>query len=384
MMSKSTKETLRVGIDFHVIDGIYQGSRTHVLELFAEVIRISPDIHFVLFLEQTTLLSSFSPIFSAPNVALVHMPHANPIKRLCWQLPFLQFKYKLDILHTQYILPIPNCSAGMVTIHDILFETHPQYFGALFRLRSQILMRVSAWRAWHVFTVSEYSKQQMLARYKINPNKISVIHNGVDINRFYPGDAGNDIIQSKGFLSNEYLLSVGRLEPRKNHVALLRAYAQIQNTKLPLVIIGQPHFGFDEVFRVVKELNLEERVHILSDIKDEELPAFYRHAKLFIYPTWAEGFGMPPLEAMASGTPVISTDTTAIPEVVSDAAVLVSPSDIDGLTKAIDHLLSNQVFYNNMQICGLKQAKNFKWCNEAIKVRDIYLETLTKKSYETH
>lgn len=367
---------MKIGIDFHVVDGIFQGSRSHVLELFSEVIRLSPDMHFVLFLEKTTLLSSFSPIFTAPNVELVHMPHANPIKRLCWQLPFFQFKYKLDILHTQYILPIPICSTGMVTIHDILFETHPQYFGALFKLRSKILMRLSAWRAWHVFTVSEYSKQHMLSSYKINPNKITVIYNGVDTTRFHPGDAGYDIIQSKGFLSNEYLLSVGRLEPRKNHVSLLRAYAQIQNTKLPLVIIGQPHFGFDEVFKVIKELNLEERVHILCDIKDEELPAFYRHAKLFIYPTWAEGFGMPPLEAMASGTPVISSDTTAIPEVVGDAAVLVSPSDVNALTKAIDNLLSDQVFYNDMQIRGLEQANVFNWCTEAEKVRAVYLDAL--------
>jgi len=371
-----SREVPRIGIDFHVVDGLFQGSRTHVIELFSEVIRISPDIHFVLFLENTDLLRAFSPVFTAANVELVHMPHANPIKRLCWQLPMLQREYRLDILHTQYILPIPGFSAGMVTIHDILFETHPQYFAPFFRLRSTVLMRLSARRASHVFTVSEFSKQAMLSRYHIAPEKISVIHNGVDKNRFYAGDTGQGIVESRGLFSKGYLLSVGRLEPRKNHVSLLRAYARLQNTALPMVIIGQPHFGFDEVFQLIQELNLEGCVRILSDIKDEELPAFYRHAKLFVYPTWAEGFGMPPLEAMASGVPVISSDSTSIPEVVGDAAVLVSPGDIDALAKAIDHFLSNQVFYSDMQQRGLKQVKAFQWSTAAKRVRTVYLDAL--------
>ena len=365
----------------HVVDGIFQGSRTHVLELFSEVIRISPDIYFVLFLENIDLLRTFSPIFSAKNVELVHMPHTNPIKRLCWQLPMLQRKYRLDILHTQYILPIPSFSAGMVTIHDILFETHPRYFTPLFRLRSKILMRLSARRASHVFTVSEFSRQEMLSRYRIAPEKISVIHNGVDETRFYTGDAGRDIVEGRGLSSKGYVLSVGRLEPRKNHVTLLQAYAKLQNATIPLVIIGQPHFGFDEVFQSIRNLNLESRVHILSDVKDGDLPAFYRHAKLFVYPTSAEGFGMPPLEAMASGVPVISSDSTSIPEVVGDAAVLVPPSDTDALAGAIEHLLSDPKFYSDMQQRGLEQVKAFQWNTAAEKIRAVYLNALAESDF---
>ena len=297
----------RVGIDFHVVDGIFQGSRTFVLELFSEVIRISPDVHFVLFLENTDLLRAFSPIFTENNVELVYMSHANPIKRLCWQLPLLQRKYRLDIIHNQYILPIPCFSAGILTIHDILFESHPQYFKLLFKIRSSILVRFSAWRAKHIFTISEFSKREIISRYGIRPDNITMIYCGVDKTRFFEGDAGLDIVESRGFDSKGYLLSVGRLEPRKNHVALLRAYAKLHSVQLPLVIVGQPDFKFDEVYQVIQDLNLESRVHILSDVKDDELPAFYRHAKLFVYPSWAEGFGMPPLEAMASGVPVISS-----------------------------------------------------------------------------
>ena len=203
-----------------------------------------------------------------------------------------------------------------------------------------------------------------------------MIYCGVDITRFFAGNAGKDIVENRGLNSKGYLLSVGRLEPRKNHVALLRAYSKLQSVDLPLVFIGQPDFGFDEIFQVIQDLNLVSRVHILSDVKDDELPAFYRHAKLFVYPSWAEGFGMPPLEAMASGVPVISSDSTSIPEVVGDAGVLVNPGDVDALAEAIDHLLSDQVFYSDLQQRGHKQVEAFKWSTAAEKVRAVYLDVL--------
>jgi glycosyltransferase involved in cell wall biosynthesis len=369
-----------VGIDFHVFDGLFQGSRTHVLELFKEMIRISPDIQFILFLDNIKILKTISPIFNAPNVSLVYMPTSNPFKRLCWQLPIMQKKYSLDILHTQYIIPIPSFCFCFVTIHDLLFETHPQFFNFFFKIRSTILVRLSAWFALHIFTVSEYSKKQIMLKYKISPSKISIIYNGVDNNKYYPGNYGNKIINQKLLFSKKYILSVGRLEPRKNYVTLLYAYARLCNNTMPLVIIGQPHFAYSRIYEVIDELGLESRVHIFSDINDNELPAFYRHSKLFIYLTLAEGFGMPPLEAMASGVPVISSNTTSIPEVLGDAALLVNPNDVDEIAKSIDNLLINPSFYKKMQKRGLRQAKNFHWKKAAKIVRMIYLDSLNKIS----
>ena len=115
----------RVGIDFHVVDGIFQGSRSHVLEIFSRVFRICPDIEFYLFLEQVEMLRELSPAFLLPNVNLVHMEHANPVKRLCMQLPAFQKRFGLDLLHTQYISPVPSFSKTVITLHDILFESHP-------------------------------------------------------------------------------------------------------------------------------------------------------------------------------------------------------------------------------------------------------------------
>jgi len=371
--AKISKKAPRIGIDFHVVDGIFQGSRTHVLDLFSEVIRISPDIHFVLFLAKTDILRKHSPFFSAPNVELVHMPHANPIKRLCWQLPILQRKYRLDILHNQYILPIPSFAKGIVTIHDILFESHPEYFTPLFILRARLLVRLSAWRARHIFTISAFCKREIVKRYRIRDQNVTIIFCGVDNTRFFAGDQGQNIVETRGLTSGQYLLSVGRLEPRKNHISLLRAYAKLPSVSLPLVLIGQPHFGFDEVFQAIQELHLEDRVRIMSDVKDDELPAFYRHAKLFIYPSWAEGFGMPPLEAMASGVPVITSDSSSLPEVVGDAALLVSAGDTTALCSAIDSVLSSDEVCARLRRLGLEQAAKFSWATSARAVRQIYL-----------
>ncbi len=306
----------RVGIDMHVVDGLFQGSRSHVLEIFSRVISTCHEIQFYLFLEKADELKKYSPAFSLPNVVVVKMLHVNPVKRLVFVLPLMQVKFKLDLLHTQYISPFPSLCKTVITLHDILFESHPEYFPTLFRLRSRVLMRLSAKRSEHVFTVSEFSKHEISQRYGIAADHISVTHNGVDLTRFYPGDSGREAVSCRGLIPGGYILTVGRLEPRKNHELLIRAYAKV-NTEVPLVLVGQKHFGYHHIQQTIAELGLSGRVHVIENVSDDELPSFYRHARLFVYPTCVEGFGMPVIEAIASGTAVISSNTTSIPEIVT-------------------------------------------------------------------
>ncbi len=366
---------MRIGIDFHVVDGIFQGSRTHILELFSRVIAISPEINFFLFLEKGDILRNFSPAFSLPNSHIIYMPHTNPIKRLCWQLPKMQKKYKLDYLHTQYILPMPNFSPCVVTIHDVLFESHPQYFKKIFRLRSKLLIRWATRKSVHIFTVSEYSRMEIMNRYHVSPEKLTVIHNGIDLKRFYPGDKDTEIVKNRGLLPNEYILTVGRIEPRKNHLTMLKAYSQLGKKNFPLVIIGQRDYGYKSIYELIESLGLRNRILFIENISDKELPAFYRHARIFIYPSWAEGFGMPVVEAMASGTPVIASNTTSLPEIVGDAGCLTSPISATKLKNSIEKILSDKQLYTKMQKEGLAQASAFKWSDSALRVRNYYLRS---------
>ncbi len=362
----------RIGIDFHIVNGIYHGARSHILQLFSRVIEISPDIEFFLFLDSPDTLQNYSAAFTKANVHLIRMPHSNPIKRLCWHLPVLQKKYTLDLFHSQYIIPLPSYVPCIVTIHDILFEKYPQYFPSIFRLRSKLLMRLSARRAMHVFTVSEYSKREIVANYKIDQDKVTVIHNGVDTTKFYPGTSGKEIVKKRNLTSGGYILSVGRLEPRKNYSTLIRAYANFSGITLPLVIIGQRHFGFKDIFDLINRLGLGNKIIILENVGDEELPAIYRHARLFVYPTYAEGFGMPLLEAMASGLPIISSNRTSIPEVVGQAGILIDPGNVDELTSVMRRVLSDAELHMKIKQDALSRVTSFQWQISAKIVRQIY------------
>jgi len=366
----------KIGIDFHVADGKYQGSRSHVIELFAQVIDLSPDLEFFLFLDDTDSLRNLSVSFRRENVHLVRMPSANPMTRLLWQLPVLAKQHALDILHCQYIIPPVLSCAGMVTIHDVLFETHPEYFEPFFRLRSRVLMRHSARRAAHVFTVSDYSKSEMASRFDLNESCISVIHNAADPQRFFPGNEGIEIIGQRGLQTGEYLLTVGRIEPRKNHDRLLKAYSALGANVPPLVIVGQSDSRRVDIHNMIGELGLSGRVVLIGNANDAELPALLRHASMFIYPAIAEGFGMPPLEAMASGVPVVASNLTSLPEVVGDAGVLVDPLDTDALAKAIFVTLNDVPLRSRLRQAGPERAQKFSWLESAKLVRECYLACL--------
>ncbi|MDZ7813021.1 MAG: glycosyltransferase family 1 protein [Ideonella sp.] len=154
---------------------------------------------------------------------------------------------------------------------------------------------------------------------------------------------------------------MGRLEPRKNHVTLLQAYARLADAAPPLVIVGQRDFHYGAVFDDIRRLQLGPRVKVLETVDDATLPAVLRHALLFVYPALAEGFGMPVPEAMASGVPVITANTTALPEVAGDAALLVPPDDDAGLAAALSEVLAPGPRAQAMRQAGLLQAARFSW-----------------------
>jgi glycosyltransferase involved in cell wall biosynthesis len=363
---------MRIGLDLHVVDGIFQGSRSHVLEVFSRVVRLCPEIEFVGLLDRMDDFRRNYPAFDQPNMRLEHLPHTGAVRRLTRELPRLQRQLQLDLLHSQYIIPLPSLSKTMVTIHDVLFESHPQFFKPLFRLRSRLLMRLAAWQSEHVFTVSQFSQREIEKRYGLSPQKISVTPNGVDYQRFFPGAAGIELLAARGLRSGGYLLTVGRLEPRKNHVTLLKAYARLGAEAPPLVVVGQKDFGFEAIFDALADQQLRDKVIFLENVQEQELPVLYRHCLAFAYPSLAEGFGMPPLEAMASGVPVIVADNTALTEVVGDAGLLVGSTDIDGLTRALQTVIGDPAERQRLTQAGLLQAQKFSWDIAAAEVARRY------------
>jgi glycosyltransferase involved in cell wall biosynthesis len=367
----------RIGLDMHVVSGIFQGSRTHCLELFSRVIAATPECDFYVFASDDQVIHQFSSHFSNSNVRVCIMPERTPIVRLLYQLPQLAAQYRLSLLHTQYIAPpfMRSCMSA-VTVHDLLFESHPQYFRKAFVLRSRALVRLSVLRSTAVFTVSDYSRRQICERYKVEQDRVHTIPNGVDVSRFKPGGQGIELVRQLGLKSGEYFLTVGRLEPRKNHAQLLRAWAALPVPRPKLVIVGQRHFGYEEATKLIDTLNLASDVLLIDNLSDVALPVIYRHACGFVYASLAEGFGIPLLEAMASGIPVITSSNTALAEVAAGAALAVDPANPSEIADAVRRINENGDLRAKLIERGHARVRDFSWDQSAQCVRQVYLRRL--------
>ena len=362
----------RVGVDFHSVDGIFQGIRSHVLGLYAEAIALAPEIDFVFALADPARLLAERPEFEAANARFAVMPHAGGIARLGWQLAAFQRRERLDLLHTQFRLPLVPLGPCACTVHDTLFESHPDYFDPGFRRMARWTGRRAVLQAQLLFSVSEFSRREMGRLYGVDAERIAVTPNGVDVARFFPGEAGSDVVRALGLVPGGYLCTVGRLEPRKNHLALVRAYARLPQPRPPLVIVGQRDFSFSAVFDVVRDLGLEADVRFLERVEDDALPALVRHAMLFVYPSFAEGFGMPVVEAMASGVAVVTSDSTSLPEVAGDAALTVDPADVAALANAMQRLIEAPVERAALAQRGIARAARFNWRDSAATLVQAY------------
>jgi glycosyltransferase involved in cell wall biosynthesis len=285
-----------------------------------------------------------------------------------------QKKFKLDAFHSQYICPLFSFSKDIVTIHDVLFETHPQYFSTAFNLRSKLLVRRSARRAAQILTVSQYSKDRICEIYGIDASRVSVTPNGVNMNAFAGIDfqcATRDILSQYGL--KDYILTVGRLEPRKNHINLLKAYAMLksESPEIPaLAIVGQRDFGYEKIFQFIENNNLTSCVKVIEDADSVTLGKLYKSACLFVYPSFAEGFGIPPLEAMAAGCPVICSNTTSMKEVFSEGAVMIDPLDVESLADAISTSIYDGSSTGRMRERSLVIAERYSWERSATALLD--------------
>jgi len=250
----------------------------------------------------------------------------------------------------------------IVTIHDTAVLDHPEWFSPKFALWYRVLLPMLAQRAMRILTVSQFSRNRLIDALDVDPRRIFVVPNGVDAT-FRPIEhEGIEPVLTRLDLPSDYVLTLGSLEPRKNLARLLRAWQLLLSRRaidkdLFLVVAGGKHSSF----RKTDYLPLPEHVVFTGYISDEDLPALYSGARAFVYPSLYEGFGLPPLEAMACGAPVITSASTSIPEVAGDAALLIDPADVESIADGIQSVLNDVALRNAMSTASRKRARLFTW-----------------------
>ena len=253
-----------------------------------------------------------------------------------------------------------------VTIHDLSVLEHPEWFNSNFRLWYTFLLPRLAQRARIVLTVSEHSRQSILRKLRLPDEKVVVVHDGVNMQQFHPCDPS--AVRAKYGLSQRYILFVGSLDPRKNLERLLQSLMLLSDIRnLELVIVG----SWSSIFRPVSVNRPKRRTRLLGYVPDEDLPALYSGATLFIMPSLFEGFGLSVLEAMACGAPVISSYAGALPEVVGDAAMQIDPTSVEGMAEAMRTLLSEDGLREELRQKGLERACLFSWERSAEQVWEV-------------
>ena len=262
------------------------------------------------------------------------------------------------------------------TIHDLIPIDRPEWFSPHFSSWYRWLLPRLAKRVQHLIAISEYTKQRVVERLGVPPEKVTVIPNGVD-HRFSPRSAGEieTMRQALGIPGPAYLLCVGSLEPRKNLLRLLEAWRKVQtviDSEIELVVAGA--LGSSRVFGGVNLESPPPRTRFTGYVSDEHLPALYSGALALIYPSLYEGFGLPPLEAMACGTPVVTSNGTSLPEVVADSAVLVDPEDPASIAGGILEILSSPSLRDGLRRSGLERAKSFTWEHAAARTLSLLLD----------
>lgn len=316
------------------------------------------------------------------------------VYRMIWNyipLPYCVFFGKdADVsIFFNFIVPPGVKGKAIAVVHDMAYKAYPETVRKRTRRFLEGSMVKSCKRADHIITVSEFSKRELMKYIPIEEDKISVVSEGVDFDRFHSNYSEGEIEQTKKKynINGKYILYLGTIEPRKNIKRLIEAYALLRQDKrdhfqLPqLILAGGKGWLCDEIYDSVGSLHLDDCVKFLGYVPDDDVPKLLCGAEMFVFPSLYEGFGLPILEAMACGVPVVAADAASLPEVAQDAAVLVDPMDVQCMKDGMAVLLENEIMRNNLKSAGIEHVKKFAWEKTASRYIEI-CEELLKKTTE--
>jgi len=370
---------MRIGIDARMIQGPFTGDSTYWRGLIAGLSHLKSNDEFVLYLDAN---------LPTGNVTLADNMTVRFVRASSWRLwsavafPLALRKDRVDVAHVQYAIP-PLMPCPVVTsIHDVSFKRYPEFFNTKDRFILDVGVRFALKRASRILAISEYTKREIIDLYRVPPQRVSVIYPGVD-EQFTPDDrlASRTFIEEKYGINSPIILTLGVIQPRKNLPTLVKGFAKLkasQEFEHKLVVAGKYDWKEQGLIGLVEELELTQDVLFIGYVPYEDLPALYRAADVFVYPSVYEGFGLPPLEAMACGTPVVTGNRSSLPEVVGEAGIMVDPYDPEAFALAMWNVLSSESLRAEMSQAGLNQAAKFSWDKMATEVLHIYREAASQ------
>lgn len=364
---------MRIGIDARLYYHQPAGISKYTWKLANALSRIDHENEYLVFQHR----KHTDPLIRQANFRRVTLftPTHNTIEQ---PLLALELKpHRIDLLHsTDFIPPLRSSIPSIITVHDLGFLHWPHfltkdsaaYYGQIDR---------AVRHARHIIVPSHHTKQDMIAQLGVPEEKISVIYEGAD-GRYQPLplEPTRATVRHKYNLPDRFILFVGTVEPRKNIIGLLKAFHHLRTkysiTDTALVLAGKQGWLYEEIDKTVKELGLESSVVFTGRISDEELHQLYVAAHVHVHPAFYEGFGLPPLEAMACGTPTVVSNTSSLPEVVGDAGLLVDPNQYEEIAVAVHRLLTDPALHAELREKGLARAKCFRWHDAAVQTLEVY------------
>ncbi len=377
---------MRIGISTSVIQRGKTGVAQYLFALLRALAAHANDHEFTLFVLEEDL-----PLFQFLNgrmqLVLVEERFRAPVKNILWhqvRLPALVHQLRLDVLHIpSYRRMLWGRPCPLIaTIHDLAPFRVPEKYDWKRMFYGRVVVRRLAQRQDQIIAISQNTARDLTTFFKLPEEKITIVHNGLEHDRFFPGDrtAAQGKVAGQYQLRAPFFLYVARLEhPGKNHVRLISAFEEFKaatHSDWQLVLAGSDWHGAEAIHAAIRQSLAAADIRCLGFVPDPELPDLYRAAGAFVYPSLYEGFGMPPLEAMACGCPVIASLRGSLGEVLGDAAAVVEPEDLHTIAKQLYIVASDARARNRLRAAGLAQAAKFNWANTAAATLQVYERVL--------
>ena len=397
---------LTIGIDAtDITSDMFKGGIYHyIINLFSHLREIDTENQYIIYFNYLlevhhAMCSEAMDLLAGKNMHIVHSRFPRRLRKK-FKIPANFFIGNVDIFHGPFdnVLPVLGCKK-IVTIHDVrYFDVYPRLYELLPELSDYSIdsnsyegwdswmksmrkrVRTAVKRADHIITVSQSSKRAIQRFLGADASSIHTVYNGVSP-LFRPIREETQLMKTreKYGIERDYLLFVGHIDPFKNILTMLDAYSRVRNeigSSVPRLILISPTPERDWFYKVVQQkiarLSLQDDIIILGNVPDEDLPSFYSGAEALLLPSLYEGFGLPAIEAMACGTPVIASDICSLPEVVGDAAMLVDPYSVHSIADGIRKILSDETLKSELSVRGIERSKLFSWEKTAIETLKVY------------